>query len=225
MSVAIVGADGSGKTSVASAILDEHPTSMKYVYMGPAIGSSSHALPTSRLIAYIRKRAIRPMLDSEGRMPPAELMPEKMKAKLHRGHFLKVLGLLNRVAEEWYRQIIVWGYRLRGYSVLCDRHYLFEYCPASLSSRRPDTRLTEKIHSWQLSRFYPEPDVVIFLDADAEILNSRKPEWTLGYLVIQRARIQEQGQATSVFVVIDAGLPFKTVVEEVTKCINKFAGC
>jgi len=164
------------------------------------------------------------MLDDQGRMPPIELMTEKMKAKLHRGPFLKVLGMINRIAEEWYRQLIVWSYRLRGYSVLCDRHYLFEYCPDNRSSRQPSIRLSERIHKWQLSRLYPEPDIVIFLDAEARILHSRKPEWTLDYLETQRARIREQGKVTRHFIVVDAGQPFEAVVDEVTQNIDKFAG-
>ena len=55
-----------------------------------------------------------------------------------------------------------------------------------------------------LSNLYPEPELVLFLDAPAEVLHRRKPEWTLDYLDLQRKRISEQGQATRNFVVIDA---------------------
>ena len=217
--IAVVGADGSGKTSVTKAILNSGIAPAKYLYMGPAIGSSNHALPTSRLISYLRKRAVRPMVDNDGDMPPAELQTAQMKQRLHRGPILKTLGLLNRIAEEWYRQLIAWTYKIRGYSTLSDRHYLFEYCPDSPSQQKKDAFLSERIHTWMLSNLYPEPELVLFLDAPAEVLHRRKPEWTLDYLNLQRKRISEQGQATRNFVVIDADQPIETVVAAVAEQI------
>jgi len=215
LSIAVVGADGSGKTSVAEAILTGSAIPSKYIYMGPAVGSTTHALPTTRLIHYLRKRAVRPMLNGSDSMPPAELMSTKMKKQLHRGPLMKTLGLINRVAEEWYRQMVSWSYRARGYNVICDRHFLFEYCPDSGSNRDPDALLSERIHNWLLGRFYPQPSIVVFLDAPAEVLHERKPEWTHEYLNLQRNRILEQGQATRNFSVVDASQPFEKVLADV----------
>ena len=138
VTIAVVGADGSGKTSVGEALLASGQLPMKYLYLGPALGSSSHALPTSRLINWLRRRKVRSLISADQGMPPDELMTEQMRKRLKRGPVLKTLGMLNRVAEEWYRQCIAWVYRLRGYHVLCDRHFLFECCPDSASSRKPE---------------------------------------------------------------------------------------
>lgn len=219
ISIAIVGADGSGKTSIAEAVLNSGVLPIKYLYMGPAIGSSRHALPTSRLIAYIRKRAVRELLNDSDQMPPDELKSEQMKSRLRRGRILKALGLMNRVAEEWYRQLIVWTYRFRGYSVICDRHYLFELCPDSRSAQSPDAILSQRIHDWLLSKLYPEPTIVVFLDAPAEVLHNRKPEWTPEYLNTQRERILEQGQTTRNFSAVDATQPFDAVLSDVMEII------
>ena len=54
--VALIGADGSGKTSVAKLLVERHPDKMKYLYMGSNFESSNVALPTSRLIVLIRKK-------------------------------------------------------------------------------------------------------------------------------------------------------------------------
>ena len=48
--IALIGVDGSGKTTVAKALLETCPLPLKYVYMGTSIESSNAALPTSRLI-------------------------------------------------------------------------------------------------------------------------------------------------------------------------------
>jgi thymidylate kinase len=214
-SIAVVGADGSGKTSVAEALLKGGTIPLKYIYMGPATGSSTHSLPTTRFVHYLRKRAIGPMLNGSDSVPPSELMSAKMKKRLHRGPLLKTLGLINRVAEEWFRQIVSWSYRVRGYNVICDRHFLFEYCPDSATNRNPDAVLSERIHNWLLGKFYPQPSIVVFLDAPAEVLHDRKPEWTIEYLNKQRDRILEQGQATRNFSVVDANQPFDKVLADV----------
>ncbi len=219
VTVAIVGADGSGKTSVAQALLESGTVPMKYLYLGPALGSSSHALPTSRLINWLRRRKVRSLISADKGMPPDELMTEQMRKRLHRGPVLKALGMLNRVAEEWYRQCVAWAYRLRGYHVLCDRHFLFEWCPDSPSSRNPDAPLTDRLHDWLLRRFYPEPAIVMFLDAPAAVLHARKPEWTPEYLDQQRTRILEQGRHTGNFVIVDATQPFSDVLAEVTRLV------
>jgi thymidylate kinase len=216
ITIAIVGADGSGKTSIAKALLASGIVPMKYLYLGPAIGSSNHALPTSRLIAWLRRRNAGNLLKDGVSMPPAELMSPEMAGKLRRGPLLKALGLVNRVAEEWYRQLLAWTYRMNGYSVLCDRHYLFEYCPDSTSTRTANTMMSQRLHNWLLAKFYPAPDLVLFLDAPAHVLHARKPEWTPEYLNRQRSRILEQGAVTGNFSVIDAEQPFATVLAAVT---------
>ena len=219
--IAVVGADGSGKTSIANALLANGVVPIKYLYMGPAIGSSNHALPTSRLIALLRRRKAAGLLPEDARMPPQELMSEQMQQRLQRGPILKTLGLINRVAEEWYRQLLAWTYQLQGYSVLCDRHYLFEYCPDSPSNRKPSARMSERLHNWLLAKCYPEPDLVIFLDAPADVLHARKPEWNTEYLNRQRTRILEQGACTRHFSIVDAQQPFPAVLEAV---MEKFMG-
>ena len=60
--IALVGTDGSGKSSVAKALLASGVLPMKYIYMGAHIESSNIALPTSRLAyrlkVYLHKRSL-----------------------------------------------------------------------------------------------------------------------------------------------------------------------
>ena len=50
--IALIGADGSGKTTIANRLLEEQPIKLKYLYMGLNIESSNHSLFTSKLIYY-----------------------------------------------------------------------------------------------------------------------------------------------------------------------------
>jgi thymidylate kinase len=115
----------------------------------------------------------------------------------------------------------VWAYRLRGYTVLCDRHFLFEYCPDVGSDREADQLLSVRIHAWLLRRLFPKPDLVIFLDAPAETLYARKPEWPVEHLERQRAGIIEQGRACRNFVTIEASQPLESVLSQVRQCIGR----
>lgn len=219
--VAVVGADGSGKSTVIDSILRSPPSPMKYIYMGASIEASNVILPTSRLLMYIKKRRMARFVDASGRLPPTTLMTVEMKESMPGGKIAKALGVVNRIAEEWYRQLHVWMYRMRGYTVLCDRHFLFEYCPDVESDREADQLLSVRIHAWLLSRLFPKPDLVIFLDAPAEALYARKPEWPLEHLERQRAGIVEQGRACENFVRIDASQPLESVLFQVMECIGR----
>ena len=220
--MALVGADGAGKTTIAQRVLQSYPGPIKYMYMGSSIDSSKYALPTSRLLNHLKRRTIRPMLSNSGTLPPAVLMSDEMKSRLPRGKILKALGLINRVAEEWYRQLFVWAYRLRGSIVLCDRHFLFDYASNNLNSRDGDQRLSVRIHSALLNRLYPKPNLVIFLDASPELLYQRKPEWPLAHLERQRHSILEQGRKYRSFVRVDAAQSLEKVVSDVMDHIERF---
>ncbi len=220
--VAVVGADGSGKSTVIENILQSSVEPVKCVYMGASVDASNVSLPTTRLLQYIKKRRMAHFVDTSGRLPPATLMSEEMRAKMPRGKIAKAVGLVNRVAEEWYRQLHVWAYQLRGYSVLCDRHFLFEYCPDAVSIDAKDQWLSVRIHSWLLRRLFPKPDLVIFLDAPVETLLARKSEWPLEHLERQRAGIIEQGRVCDNFVRVDANQPLEIVLSQVRASLERF---
>jgi thymidylate kinase len=57
--VALVGGDGAGKTTIAKSLQESSELSWKYMYMGISLISSNKALPTSRLIRFLRLRAYR----------------------------------------------------------------------------------------------------------------------------------------------------------------------
>lgn len=220
--MALVGADGAGKTTIAQRILRTYPNSIKYIYMGASIDSSNVALPTSRLATYLKRRRMRPLLADYGTLPPAALMSDEMKNRLPQRKITKAIGLINRVAEEWYRQLFIWAHRLCGSVVLCDRHFLFDYAAVSPINPSENPRLSVRVHSVLLNWLYPKPDLVIFLDAPPELLYRRKPEWSVDHLERQQRGILKVGQRCRRFVRVDAAQPIEQVVADVMTNMTHF---
>ncbi|MFQ5652194.1 MAG: dTMP kinase [bacterium] len=220
ISVALIGADGAGKTSIANRLRETFPRPIKYIYMGINIESSNVALPTSRLIEFVRKLKQR---KNGSDAPESTSLHHRPASGKKRGLLKSIwlfVRLLNRLAEEWYRQLLSWIYRKRGYLVLYDRHFLFDFEENGLNGKKLDLPLAERIHRWCLHKFYPEPDLVLFLDAPAEVLYARKKEASLEYLSARRAAFLAQGEKTRNFCTIDATRPIEVVYTEVRQKIE-----
>lgn len=215
--IALLGNDGSGKTTVANAILEAQPKPIRYLYMGTAIGSSNYALPTSRLMHYLKSRR-------KGGHSGNETELRQLKKRDNRSSIAAVFRLLHRLAEEWYRQIISWSWQARGYVVLYDRHFLFECAPSVNDSEQEKRRLGDRIHFWMLKNVFPKPDLMLFLDASPEILFQRKPETTLDYLVGRRASTLAVAEGLENFVRVDASQPLEVVVDTALTRIHELLG-
>lgn len=219
--VAIIGVDGAGKTTVARALETSSAIPVKYLYMGANIESSNHALPTSRLILLAKRQRFRRIARREGITDPTFLSTH------HEAHRAvkystptSLLRMLNRLAEVSYRQLISWLCELRGFIVIYDRHVVFDAAPArGRSARWPD-----RAYYWILSNLYPQPDLVVFLDAPSELLYARKQEGSLEYLDERRRAFVAQGETARHFVRVDASQPLECVLEEVSRCIADVGG-
>lgn len=213
--IALVGPDGAGKTTVARALCEALPNS-RYLYMGTATDSANYSLPSSRLIALVKRlRSRRSGTPGTGHKA---LLPESKRrgvAATAAIGMLRALALGNRLAEEWYRQLVLWSFKARGLIVVCDRHFQFEHLPHSQSFNAGYKPISDRVHLWSLRRCYPRPDMIFFLDAAPEILYRRKREWTLQHLERHRNGIIEEGRAYRRFVRVDATAPLHTVVDEV----------
>jgi thymidylate kinase len=220
--VALIGGDGAGKTTIAHKLLDSFPLRMKYLYMGMNIDSSNVALPTSRLIYFLKNYRNKKSLKNWENTPPEKKHNFRdNRASDTRGKIGASARLLYRLSEEWYRQLAAWFYRLRGYIVLCDRHFLFEFAPIADSPQR-NNRLSERVHNWLLGHFYARPDLVIFLDAPAEVLYQRKREASIEYLNSKRMTYLQQGEKLANFIRVDAAQSAEKVYAEVSEHIMEF---
>lgn len=217
--IALIGPDGSGKTSVAKELLGASPLPLKYVYMGTSIESSNIALPTSRLIHRVKVMQARREMRRRGEEPTGAVTLHGVEHRRdRRGKVGAGFRLLRRVSEEVYRQLWSWGYQLGGKVVLYDRHFLFDSLPDP-SQHDSERRLTDRIHDWFLRRLYPRPDLTILLTAAADVLYARKQEVPIPYLESDTQALRSKRIYAKDFVEVDAGQPLDLVVATVDALI------
>lgn len=220
LTVALIGPDGAGKTTVARRIEGELAPSVKYLYMGVSADSSNQLLPTTRLVRAL-KRARGAPADDRGPRDRTELAPRPAGggARLRRST-RAALRTANRLAEEWYRQALAWSYGRRGAVVLFDRHFFADYHAYDVTGG-PDLPLGRRIHGYLLDRAYPKPDLVVYLDAPAEVLLARKGEGSLELLDQRRLDYLGLAAVAPDFAVVDATRSLDEVTAEVVELIRR----
>ena len=179
--------------------------------MGINIQASNHALFTSRMVEYLRG-----LRRKKAESPSGETDSPRGKSGLAAGVW--ACGrLVNRLADEWFRQLVSWFYQARGYIVLYDRHFLLDFSLDEIDST--ERSFDNRLHHWLLLQFYPRPDLVIYLDAPAEVLFARKKEKSIDELERRRQAFVRQGSRMPHFVQIDATQPLLKVYSDVVNCI------
>lgn len=219
--VALVGADGAGKSTMARGLPDALPFPAVYLYMGVAPASSNRALPTTRLVHAIKRARGGGIYAG----PPNPSMRQAVESR-RQGDRIRglvsstraVLRLANRLAEEWYRQAIVWRELARGRVVIFDRHFFIDFYAHDIAGP-PPRRLTDRLHGWLLARMYPRPDLVIHLDAPPEVLLARKGEGTLESLARRRQEYLDVAPELAHVEIVDASRPLEEVRDEVVQLI------
>jgi thymidylate kinase len=220
--VALLGPDGAGKSTIGRKLEQISPLPAKYVYMGVNLESSNLVLPTTRLLLEVKRaRGKRPDITvprphpqytSQVRRKPAKRFPA-LRATLRFVHL---------ITEEWFRQLIVWYYEFRGYYVILDRHFYFDYYAHDILNDDPHRPLYSRIHGFMLRKLYPKPDFVIFLDAPSEVLFERKPEGTLESRERRRQEYVQLQSAVKAYAVVDVSRPEEEVLHEISELIVKF---
>lgn len=216
-SVALIGPDGAGKTSLTAQLKQCCAVRMKCLYMGINTEASDHALPTSRLVEYFKRSQVTlSRADSRAGDSPSAVGSSKRGP----GGWLWAMGrLINRLLEECYRQLLSWSYQLRGYAVVYDRHFLYDFTLDGIDGENQPA--DKRIHRWFLEHCYPRPHLTIYLDAPAEVLFARKGEKTLEELERRRQAFLKLGQKAKNFFRIDATRPFDVVCGEVSRLVEQ----
>lgn len=213
--VALIGPDGAGKTTLARMLEASTALRCRYLYMGVDISASNVALPTSRAVEWLRSRSgaarqpAGPQPSRDGRSAGRRSLRSAIRAWLRLG---------NRVAEEVYRQLVAWVYQLRGYVVLYDRHFIFDF-DGEIEADKPNS-LDRRLHRRFLGYLYPQPDLVLFLDAPGSVLYHRKGESTVAELERRRQAYLRQGSRLPNFVAVDATRPLEEVYEDILSRIR-----
>jgi thymidylate kinase len=209
-SVALIGPDGAGKSTLTRMLVASGVLPFRYLYMGIEIPASNIALPTSR---WIERRKAR-----DGWTAGPGTAPARPAGRLWRQSWAAA-RLLNRIADEWFRQCVSWIYESRGFVVLYDRHYFFDFSPEITGG---GGTLDRRLHEWHLRRMYPRPDLVIFLDAPGDVLFARKGESSAEELERRRQGFLSAGRGLPRFVRVDATRPLPDVYAEVTEHVVRF---
>src|SRR5205807_7090738 len=82
--------------------------------------------------------------------------------------------------------------------------------------------LARRIHGLILERVYPKPDLVIYLDAPAEVLFARKGEGTIESLQQRRLEYLAMGSLIPHFAVVDGTQSQEEVAGKVAALIEQF---
>jgi thymidylate kinase len=215
--VALIGPDGAGKTTVAGRLSEILPVPVRYLYMGVSTDSSNVMLPTTRLAKRI-KRATGAPPDTAG--PPAHgprRPAPRSRLRRWRNELRAALRLTNRLAEEWYRQWLAWRWERSGAVVVFDRHYFVDYHAYDLVGE--DRSWSQRLHGFALGRLYPRPDLVIYLDAPGEVLLARKGEGSVDALERRRDEYRAIAGHVRDFVEVDATRPIDEVTDQVAATI------
>jgi thymidylate kinase len=220
-SIALVGIDGAGKSTIAALLADGLAAPARVVYMGVNVETSSLMLPTTRLAVELkRRRGGRPDLTPRfDRSADAGNIVGRLVGTLRT---TALLG--NWIAEEWFRQAVAAWHQGRGRLVIFDRHIAYDAISADDGQAVAGQPLAQRLHRRLLERFYPRPDLVVCLDGPAEELLRRKGDASpgdSGMLEARRARYLRLVEASPRYAVVDATQPREDVVTQVTGLVER----
>ncbi len=198
LTVAIVGPDGAGKSSLVAALHERSEFRTVPIYMGVDRTKATHSLPTTR---WLVRRAMRTWA-------PRDVPAGPRRSSRTRTTVRNVIALPHELLEFGYRYLVGWRASRAGSIVLFDR-YLYD----SLVDSRVDggggwSRLRGRV----FAALFPPPELMIVLDAPGATLYERKAEHDpdrLDRVGAETRRLASRARRTRV---IDATLP----IDEVT---------
>lgn len=221
ITVALVGADGAGKSTVSRMLHERSPLPLPVmtVYMGVNPHAGSAILPTIRLLLSTRPFSrVRGGGSEPASVRPPDPQPQRRRAPWRRA-VKDAARLTAWMLEEWLRQLVAASYLRRGYLVVFDRHFFADYYHAHIA-HGASRGLFPRLHGWMLLHAYPKPDLVICLDAPSDVLFARKQEDSAEWLEQRRQQYLDLTDVVPELVVIDADRPLEDVFADVVATIR-----
>lgn len=220
ITVALVGADGAGKTTISRRLPTCLSVPARYVYLGANPASATHALPTTRLVHRVRTRR---GTAAAGGPPSVErsLAPDRDGPLARRALRSGRAGLrtTHQIAEGGYQWLVIAWHRARGRVVVVDRWYGADHHAHELAGNGP-LALSRRVRAAFLRRAFPAPDLVLVLDAPPEVLHSRKGEGTRAELAQRRAEYLDYLATVAAGSRIDAARPLDEVLDDVVAAVE-----
>lgn len=225
LTIAFVGADGAGKSTVVAQLPAALGLPVRTMYMGVNPAAATHPLPTTSVVRRLRRAAGRER--HSGGPPPVRTTPSPTlptpTTSTTAAALADLRGLVrttNRIAEESYQRAVCRWHVGHGRLVLFDRYYRADYHAHDLAGG-DGLSLAKRLHGAYLRRWCPDPDLVIVLDAPADVLHARKQEGTLEELASRRAEYLSYARTAPRSVIVDASRSLDHVMTTVVRAINR----
>jgi thymidylate kinase len=215
-SVALIGIDGAGKSTVAHEVIGRLPFDASYLYMGVNLAASPVMLPTTRLALAIKRR--------RGGNPDMTVGHSEPGSR-HGGPLVaarRLIRITNWLAEEAYRAALARRIRRRPALVVFDRHFFCDYYATAIAPTNRRRPLDARIHGYVLRHWYPKPELTLFLDAPPEVLIARKRGESLERVAKRRVEYLDLERVLPAFQVVNADRPVGDVVDDIVGRIVAF---
>jgi thymidylate kinase len=211
ITVALIGPDGAGKSTVSRRLERELPFPVRSMYMGVNLEGGGPMLPTTRLALAFKRR--RGTLVSGPNTSHVRRGGARARAKA-------AIRLVFWTAEEWFRLLLALYHQRRGRVVIFDRHFFADYYHYEVAGSET-LSLSQRIHGFALRRLYPKPDLVVCLDAPGEVLFARKGEGTPEWLEQRRAQYLDLARSMPEHAIVDATQDVDVVVGDVARAVER----
>src|SRR5215210_1086591 len=147
--VALVGADGAGKTTISRALPKALPVPVKPLYMGVNLNAGGPLLPTTRLLLAVKRaRGQTPDLVAVAARPATD---ERIRTAHVRESAKRAVRLAVWLSEELFRQGLAWYHsRVRNEIVVFDRHFFADYYAYDIAGNGQERPLGRRFHGFFL---------------------------------------------------------------------------
>ena len=204
--VAVVGPDGAGKSTLVAALHAVPELETLPIYMGVDRRKATHSLPTTRWLVRRLRHANHGRDGSRTTRTTAGRMRRRAR---------DLVALPHELMEFGFRYLVGWWARRDGRIVIFDRYIYDPLIDARVDGRGGWERFRGRV----FATLFPAPDLIIVLEAPGSVLYARKGEHGEKRLDLVRRETARMASRARRAVFLDASEPIADVtaraVEEI----------